>query len=377
VKRILVLCTLVLLCGAGNASAEQRVSVSRGSFSDTGENRIETWMGEWMSSLPNGWQMTLRGLLDHVQLPPLPGLPGSPENLDAITTASRPIANTNVSKLDFEKRRREVSGGVSWQPAHGAWAVGSNYYHSMESDWLGQQLGVHVQRNLAQGSTNLAFGVAHGWDTITPDLDADGVRDTRRRHTNDLTFVWTQSLTQRTQVALGAETTWVHGFLANPYRQVYAGGAQHPETHPESRFRRALFGRVDRWLMTRASVSLAARWYGDDWGVQSGTMDLRLNQYVGDHLIVRYRYRYYNQTAASFYRDLYESATGIDGWMTADYKLNNFDSSLFGVKMTVPFEGLGVHALLAGVVLDAKYERYFDSQSFGADVFESGLTWSF
>jgi hypothetical protein len=304
-------------------------------------------------------------------------LPGSPENVDAITTASRPVANVSTSKLDFEKTRREVSGTLRWQPPRGAWEFGGHYYHSLESDWLGQQVGLQAQRNLAQGNTNLALGVSHGFDTITPDLDASGSSETRRRSTNDLTFVWTQTLTQRMQMALGLETTWVGGFLANPYRQVYAGGAQRPETHPDSRWRRAVFGRVDRWLMTRASVSLGARWYGDDWGVQAGTFDVRLNQYVGEHLIVRYRYRYHRQTAAYFHRDLYESATGIDGWMTADYKLNDFDSNLFGIKMTVPFEGLGVHALLAGVVLDAKYERYFDSQSFGADVFESGLTWPF
>jgi hypothetical protein len=347
------------------------------SFSDTGANRIETWMGEWVSTLPQGWQLRLRGVFDRVELPPLPGLPGSPENLDAITTASRPIANTTSSKLDYQKTRREVTGAVNWQPPRGDWGMGAHYYHSIESDWLGQQVGVQVNRNLAQRNTNLALGYAYGFDTIEPDLDSGSTADMRRRNTNDMTFVWTQTLSQRTQMALGVEGTWMHGFLANPYRQVYAGGAERPETHPSSRFRRAVFGRFDQWLMTRASVSLAARYYGDNWGVRASTVDVRLNQYVGDHLIVRYRYRYHTQGAASFYSDFYESATGVNGWMTGDYKLNHFDSNLFGIKMSVPFEGLGVHALLAGVVLDAKYERYFDSQSFGADVFESGLTWPF
>jgi hypothetical protein len=346
-------------------------------FSDTGENRVETWMTEVMSTMPHGWQVRLRAVFDRVQLPPLPGLPGSPENLDAITTASRPVVSSGNSKLDYEKTRRAISASVGWEPARSAWGLGASYYHSVESDWLGQQVGLQLNRDLARGNTNLSLGVSHGFDTIKPNLDAGSSTETRHRSTNDITFVLTQTLTQRMQVALGIETTWVSGFLANPYRQVYAGGAPLPEAHPDARFRRAVFGRIDRWLMTRASVSLAARWYSDDWGVQAGTFDARLHQYVGDNLIVRYRYRYHSQGAALFYRDIYASINGIDGRMTADYKLNNFDSNLFGIKLSVPLEGLGVPTLLAGVVLDAKYERYFDSQSFGADVFESGFTWPF
>lgn len=370
--------TIMLTLGmALPAAAEQRVSSSMSTFSDTADNRVETWITEVFSTLPHGWQVNLRAVFDRVQLPPLPGLPGSPENIDAITTASRPVASTSSSKSSYEKNRQALSGSLRWEPRRSDWGVGVSYYHSVESDWLGQQVGLQLNRDLAKGNTNLSLALSHGFDTIKPSLDAGGSTETLHRDTNDVTFVVTQTLTQRMQVALGVETTWMNGFLANPYRQVYAGGTQQPEAHPESRSRRAVFGRIDRWLMTRASISLAARWYSDDWGVQAGTVDARLHQYVGDHLIVRYRYRYHSQGAALFYRDLYADVNGIDGSVTADYKLNDFDSNLFGIKMSVPFEGLGVHALLAGVVLDAKYERYFDSQSFGADVFETGFTWPF
>jgi hypothetical protein len=139
--------------------------------------------------------------------------------------------------------------------------------------------------------------------------------------------------------------------------------------------RRAVFGQVDRYLTTRASASLGARWYSDDWGVQAGTFDVRFNQYIGERLIVRYRYRYHTQTAATFYRDLYEDTNGVDGYRTADYKLQDFDSNLFGIKVSVPFEGTA--AWVAGLVLDVKYERYFDSHSFAANVLEAGFSWPF
>ena len=47
------------------------------------------------------------------------------------------------------------------------------------------------------------------------------------------------------------------------------------------------------------------------------------------------------------------------------------------MKFSVPFEGLSVSPWARGLVVDLKYERYFDSQSFAANVLEAGFTWPF
>jgi hypothetical protein len=376
-KWIWAVAGIVALVGAVPSAAEQRVTAGMHTFTDSEENRIETYVVELMQSVQRDWTLRLRGALDRVVLPPLPGLPGSQENVDAITAASRPVASAELSKEGYSKLRQEVTGNVDWMSPVRTWQAGASLYYSHESDYVGRQVSVNVGRHWKQGNTALALIGAHGFDEVQPEQHENGETGKHNRDTWDLTAVWTQTLGQRTLSQLGAETHWVQGFQSNPYRSVYAGGTRVPERHPERRFRRALFGRIDRYLMTRASVSLSARYYSDDWGVQAGTFDVRLNQYVGDHLIVRYRYRYHRQGAAYFFSDLYEEVSGVDGFVSGDYKLDDFDSNLFGVKFSVPFEGISVRPWMAGVVLDLKYERYFDSQSFAANVLEAGFTWPF
>jgi hypothetical protein len=103
-----------------------------------------------------------------------------------------------------------------------------------------------------------------------------------------------------------------------------------------------------------------------------------LHQYVNESVVVRYRYRFYRQTAADFWRDDYTEAGGVDGYQTADYRVGDFDAHLFGTKLTwdVGRGPLAVPAL-NGIRVHLKYERYFNSNNFSANIFESGLTLSF
>jgi hypothetical protein len=328
-----------------------------------------------MQGLASDWSMGVRGVLDRVHLPPLPGLPGSRENVDAITAASRPVRSAAQSKQDYTKERFEATGDLRWTPHGGTTRGGGSYYVSRESDYLGQQVSVDMARDFDQANTNLAMRAAFGFDRITPDEHTGGDPAARTRHSIDLVGVCTQTLSPQTLGSLGVELTVLDGFQSNPYRSVYDGGLRQPERHPEERRRGAVFAQVDRYLMTRSSVSLAGRWYRDDWDVQAVSLDARFNQYVGERLIVRYRYRWYTQTAAYFWRELYEGGDGVDGYRTADYKLQEFSSNLFGIKVSVPFEG--TTPWLDGLVLDCKYERYFDSKSFAANVLEAGFSWPF
>jgi Protein of unknown function (DUF3570) len=361
--------------GAGRpAAAAEQVTAAYHGFTDSESNHIDSYMLQYFQGIGQHFGLSLHGALDRVHLPPLPGFPGSRENVDAITAASRPVRSTAESKLAYLKQRQEMTAAVVALPRDG-WRGSGSYYVSRESDFLGQQIAAEIGRDLHGGSTSLMLRSAVGYDRISPDEHTGGDPTPRSRTSIDVTTTCVQSLTPKTQGSVGVEIGSVRGFQSNPYRKVYAGGQILPEQNPESRLRAAAFGQIDRYLTTRSSVSLAARYYGDDWGIHAGTFDLFFNQYIGDHLIVRYRYRRHMQTAASFYRELYGSTEGIDGYRTADYKLQDFDSNLFGIKVSVPFEGWV--GRLDGLLVDLKYERYFDSHSFAANVLETGFSWPF
>lgn len=375
VRRVSAYAVLALAWTAAPARAAEDVHATYHSFSDSEGNHIDTWVMEYGTGWGDTWSGGLRAALDRVHLPPLPGLPGSRENVDAITAASRPVQSTADSKQSYLKQRQEITGSLAWAP-RGRNVRGSGaYYVSRESDYLAQQVAGDVSRTWNGGTTGAALHTSYGYDRITPEAHLDGDAALHTRTSLDVTATCTQAFSRTLQGQAGVELTLVQGFQSNPYRQVYVAGTKMPERHPDERLRRAMFAQMDRWFSTRASGSIGVRYYNDDWGVSAGTFDARFNQYVGDHFVVRYRYRYHTQTAAEFYRDLYTDPAAAAGYRTGDYKLQDFDSNLFGVKMSVPFEGWV--SWTDGLVLDLKYERYFDSNSFAAHLLEAGFSWPF
>jgi hypothetical protein len=65
------------------------------------------------------------------------------------------------------------------------------------------------------------------------------------------------------------------------------------------------------------------------------------------------------------------------GYLTADYRLGSFDSHLFGALVEFNLGGLTHRAMLRRVNLSLKYERYFNTNNFSANIFESGLSYAF
>ena len=142
--------------------------------------------------------------------------------------------------------------------------------------------------------------------------------------------VATQVVTKTTVLRAGVEFNRVAGLQENPYRNVYVAGTNVPENHPDVRMRQDIFLGLSQYVYNRSSVKLDYRYYSDDWGVSSHMIGIKLNQYVNEEFIFRYRYRYYAQLPSEFYRDEYLEAGGVNGYQTSDYRMGDFGAHLFG-----------------------------------------------
>jgi len=297
---------------------------------------------------------------------------GSQEAADAITTASRPISSLEDAYTDFVKVRNELQGSIGYR------GVEAGYYVSDEVDYHAQMVWTSVNRDFLSENLNLAFGLNYAWDRIEPLNDEDTAGIPGVRNTTYFSLVATQVLTPTTVLRAGIERSLVDGLQHNPYRNVYAGGGHTAERHPYERTRNDYFVRLSQFFGNRSSLKVDYRFYTDDWGVDSHTLGAKLTQYITDEFVVRYRYRYYSQGAAYFYRDEYASGFGVDGLLTGDYRLGEFDANLFGGKIFWNldrfFEGSG---FLERIDLTLGYERYFNSTNFTANIFETGLEMSF
>jgi hypothetical protein len=318
----------------------------------------------------NSLGLTLQWVHDRVVFPAIEAPPGSAEAADAITSASRPIANSSDPYQDYVKTRNSFEGGVTY---HG---YNAGYYVSMESDYFAQMVSFGYNHDLHGDNLNLALGASYSWDSIEPldDEDTAGIPDYRR--TTYWNVVATQVVTKTTVLRVGVEFNRVQGLQEDPYRNVYVAGSNVPENHPDERMRQDFFVGLSQFVYNRSSVKLDYRYYSDDWGISSQMVGLKLNQYVNDDFIFRYRYRYYTQLPSDFYRIEYTDANGVGGYQTGDYRLGDFGAHLFGGQVQWHprnlFGRIGAHSEFT-----FGYERYFNSNNFSADVFETGLLVAF
>ena len=341
-------------------------------FSDVNGVDVVTMYFDYGFTTRSELNASLEWSHDLVIIPAIEAPPGSAAAADAITTASRPIADADQPYEDYVKTRDALQGTVNY---HGL-KVG--YYVSSESDYFAQMVSTGWERDLWQDNLNLAAGLSYGWDRIEPLADDGLVGAAARRGTLHGNLVATRVLTPRTTLRVGAEFDLVSGQQHDPYRNVYAGGSIVSEKHPDDRFRRDLFLRLNRWLGNQSSLRADFRLYNDDWDVTSRTWGLRLNQYVSDDLVVAYRYRYYAQSSAWFYRDDYDAVNGVGGYLTGDYRLGDFGAHLFGGRVTWTPESVARRwRFLRDVEVVLGYERYFNSNNFTASIYETGLRVSF
>lgn len=314
----------------------------------------------------------LQWVHDVVHFPAIDAPPGSQEAADAITSASRPIASTADPYTDYVKVRNSMEGNAGWRGAN------AGYYVSRESDYFAQMVSGSYNHNVWHDNLNLSGGASYSWDHITPLADADtqGAPDYRRTVHWDLTA--TQILTRTTTLRAGVEMNTVRGLQHDPYRNVYVAGTNVPEKHPNYRERRSFYIGMNQYFTNRSSVNVEYRYYDDDWGVSSNTVGVKLYQYIDDSITLRYRYRYYAQGAAYFYRDDYTAVGGVEGYQTNDYRLGDFGSHLFGGRLSWrPWPSIGGPGFMSGAEVMFSYERYFNTNNFSANIIETGLLIAF
>jgi uncharacterized protein DUF3570 len=366
------------LASAGAASAQGQVAADEPQvagtlarwFTDSDHVSVRSLSGDWVWPLANASGLTFHYNNEHVWIPAVSAPPGTQEAIDAITTASRPISGNAFE--DFVKQRNEVEG--EYERGHAA----VSYYVSSEADYLAQQVGGRWNRDFRQQSVNLSLGSSWGWDAIAPVQDDDTNTGDAHKTTLHWNAVMTEVVSPSLLVRYGVEYNLVNGLQHNPYRNVYAGGTNVPEHHPDTRQRRDAFVRVNQALPNRASVKLSYRLYNDDWGVTSHEVGTRLSQYVTRGLSARWEYRWYTQTAADFFRDTYTTVNGIDGFLTGDYRLGELSSHLFGAALRADLEAFApTRAFVRRMTLWVDLERYFNSNNYSANVVETGVDFRF
>jgi hypothetical protein len=233
------------------------------------------------------------------------------------------------------------------------------FAYSTESDY--QSIGVSLTDalELNQKNTVLTLGVSHDFDQVQPKFWPTA----KDKDTTDVLLGVTQILGPGTLLSANLTLGVANGFLADPYRgfrfEDYPDPTGlFPEQRPDHRTKEVVLVTLTQHVdPLDASAELSYRFYHDSFAITAQTVALHWYQNVGKHLVVAPTFRYYYQTAASFYSTELPgdptdpfSTVPIPSYYSADYRLSQMETFSYGLTVTAK---LGSH-----VFLDAGYMRY-------------------
>ena len=155
-----------------------------------------------------------------------------------------------------------------------------------------------------------------------------------------------QILTRNAIVNFNYELLTDQGYLANPYREIRylsAGGLGFtlaPQVYPNTRTSNAASLQWKYYLPWRASLTAQYRFFRDTWGIVANTTELDYTWPVWRHWTFDGSLRYYEQTHASFYSDLFPRAD-YQNFMARDRELAAFKSYTVRRRRFLPVPDAG------------------------------------
>ena len=237
--------------------------------------------------------------------------------------------------------------------------VGASF--STEFDY--QHLGVNLSftRDFFQHNTSLTAGIALAADDIDPEGGAPiplapmrGIGDqssklgTDSKDIVDLLFGVTQVLNRRMLVQFNYTYSDASGYLNDPYKIVSVLdpstgepilGPDSPipsylylyESRPDSRTKHSFFAKT-KYRFNRSTLSASYRYMTDDWEIDSHTVDFRYRWDMNRHNYIEPHLRFYTQSAADFYSLSLTDGEPLPQYVSADYRLGEFDGITVGAK---------------------------------------------
>lgn len=246
----------------------------------------------------------------------------SSASVDVVTTAS-----------PYRDKREEKGVGVDY--LHGNSLMQLSVANSLENDYLADTFNFNVSHELNGGLTTVTLGYTRGQDIVKR------TNSTFQEDINRYQFRLgvSQVLTRSLLIGLDFEDVAEEGYLNNPYRSARILGAYTPERYPGTRDSqavaiRAIKGFAGETRPVSSTVRLEYRYFRDNWDIRADTVEAGYQRYFGDRWTLEGRYRYYRQSAASFYSDNFTTAMA---YMARDKELSQFHSHALGFKSSWQF----------------------------------------
>jgi hypothetical protein len=284
----------------------------------------------------------------------------------------------------IKDERKQKSGTIEYLRDKTTYTA--SYMSSVERDYVSDTASFSLSQDMFGDLTTVTLGFANTKNKVG---ENNGTA-------NDPNVAWlghaltraysggvSQIITKNFIAGVNLQVITDAGYLANPYRSIrfldgstrgYGLASQvYPDTHTST----AVQVQGKYYLPYRAAVTALYRYYTDTWGVRGNTYEIDYTHPVRNRWIFEGRVRYYKQTAATFYSDLFPFA-GSQNFTARDQNLAALDNTTIGAKVTYAFLPDGWKFFKRGTVtLDASrirfnYRDFRDIKDFGVPAFGPG-----
>ncbi|MDH4165354.1 MAG: DUF3570 domain-containing protein [Gammaproteobacteria bacterium] len=286
----------------------------------------------------------------------------SSASIDVMTTAS-----------PYKEERTQ--GSLAFDVLQGKTQYSVSYTLSDESDYTANTASFDISQDMFGDLTTVSFGFSQGWDEVRKRDDDVFEESIDRRNYR---FGLQQIVTPRLMAGLNYEVITDEGFLNNPYRSVRylddssaRGFSYQPELYPQTRTSNSVSLNARYYLPYRASVHGEYRYYTDTWGIDASTVSLGYTHPWGQRWIFEAGYRWYDQSAADFYSDLFPRADA-QNFLARDKELSTFTSHMLSLGATYELPSLGWDRIRRSTVnlfydrINYQYDDFRDVTAGGA-----------
>ncbi len=229
----------------------------------------------------------------------------------------------------IEDTRKDVLAKVRKIYDDSAGAVSLGY--STEDDYTSVNMALEGVWELDDKQKTVTLGIGGSDDDIEPvDTHRFPGRVEHETKTSISAYAGlSMVIDAQTIVQSSVSFTRQNGFLSDPYKLAFVSGTLVQDSRPDGREQFTWLTRLRRffpeWL---GALHADYRFYDDDWGVESHTIDLGWHQNFSGQLQLIPSIRYYTQSQAYFYAPYY-NAPRNDNFASSDYRLSPYGALSF------------------------------------------------
>ncbi len=292
----------------------------------------------------------------------------SSDKINPATISSASSADVRVYPSINWSRENEVTGttigaGVSASAEYDYQSLGANFRFAQKTRDKSGELSVKLQAYL--DNLKLIYPIELRPFSNRKDDDNEYASTPRNSYSGSLGY--SQIINQRLQVELLADLIYQKGYLGLPFHRIFFyGNTEGIEKLPTTRLKIPLGIRLNYFIGDKIIVRTFYRYYQDDWGLKAHTANIELPIKLSSFFSISPFYRYYTQVGVDYFAP-YQQHKTTDQYYTSNYDLSTFKSDFYGagIRVSPPKGVMGIQHLAA---LELRYGHYSKNIGMQSDI---------